>query len=501
MKARVKIDKDFIISKIDRRIFGSFIEHLGRAVYTGIYEPGHPSADENGFRTDVLELVKALNVPIIRYPGGNFVSCYRWEDGIGPVEKRPHRLDLAWKSLETNEFGVHEFVNWCKKADAEVNMAVNLGTRGISAACNLLEYCNHDRGSYWSDLRRKNGAESPFSIKTWCLGNEMDGPWQTGHKTSYEYGRLAKETAKAMKIIDPSIEFVVCGSSNRHMPTYASWEAEVLDLTYEEADYLSLHTYYGNDDDDLPDYLARSVDMDRFIEEVVSIADYVKAKHRSSKVMMLSFDEWNVWFHTKKSEIHNNPWQKAPRLLEDIYTFEDSLLVGSMLLSLLRHSDRVKIACIAQLVNVIAPIFTEINGPAWKQTIFYPFMQVSKYGSGIAMQTKVESPKYDSKNFADVPYLDSLAVYSENDSEIVIFAVNRSKEENIAADFFMGGFTGIKIEEFSSMNGYDIKAVNGPANECVKPKPCEDAVLSDGYVKIKFPALSWNMVRIKVKKD
>ncbi len=504
MKARIKIDRDFTVSKIDKRIYGSFIEHLGRAVYGGIYEPGHFSADEDGFRQDVIDLVKKLNVPIVRYPGGNFVSGYKWEDGIGPKENRPKRLDLAWKSLETNEVGLHEFAKWAQKADTQIDMAVNLGTRGIAEACDLLEYCNHPNGTYWSDLRRKNGAENPFAIKTWCLGNEMDGPWQTGHKTAYEYGRLAKETAKAMKIIDPSIEFVVCGSSNRQMPTYSTWEAEVLDITYDEANYLSLHTYYGNRDNDLADFLANSLDMDNFIEEVISIADYIKAKHRSSKKMMLSFDEWNVWFHSNAADddiTSKTPWQKAPRLLEDIYTFEDALLVGSLLMSLIRHSDRVKIACLAQLVNVIAPIFTEPNGKAWAQTIFYPFMQASNYGRGTALRTEATSPKYDSKNFTDVPYLDCMSIYNDERNEVVLFAVNRSQTEALETEFDLGGFKVTAIEEFSSMHGFDIKAENSAVSDSVKPTVCSDISLTDKTVEFKLPALSWNMIRIKVEKN
>ncbi len=504
MKARIKIDRDFTVSKIDKRIYGSFIEHLGRAVYGGIYEPGHFSADEDGFRQDVIDLVKKLNVPIVRYPGGNFVSGYKWEDGIGPKENRPKRLDLAWKSLETNEVGLHEFAKWAQKADTQIDMAVNLGTRGIAEACDLLEYCNHPNGTYWSDLRRKNGAESPFAVKTWCLGNEMDGPWQTGHKTAYEYGRLAKETAKAMKIIDPSIEFVVCGSSNRQMPTYSTWEAEVLDITYDEANYLSLHTYYGNRDNDLADFLANSMDMDNFIEEVISIADYIKAKHRSSKKMMLSFDEWNVWFHSNAADediTSKTPWQKAPRLLEDIYTFEDALLVGSLLMSLIRHSDRVKIACLAQLVNVIAPIFTEPNGKAWAQTIFYPFMQASNYGRGTALRTEATSPKYDSKNFTDVPYLDCVSVYNDERNEVVLFAVNRSQTESIESEFDLGGFKAISIEEFSSMHGFDVKAENSAVKDSVKPTVCSDISFTDKTVEFKLPTLSWNMIRIKVEKN
>ena len=292
------IDKNYKISIIDRRIYGSFIEHIGRAVYGGIYEPDHPDADEMGFRTDVTALVKELNVPIIRYPGGNFVSGYDWEDGIGPLRERKSRLDLAWRSLESNEIGVNEFSEWIKRVDSQMMMAVNLGTRGVDAARNLVEYCNHEKGSYWSDLRISHGVAAPHKIKTWCLGNEMDGDWQIGHKTAEEYGRLACETAKAMKWVDPEIELVACGSTSNLTKTFPDWEAAVLSHTYEHVDYISLHAYYANGEDDTPNFLARSLDMSSIIDTVVSTCDYIKAKVRSKKTIHISFDEWNVWYHS-----------------------------------------------------------------------------------------------------------------------------------------------------------------------------------------------------------
>ncbi|NMB44677.1 MAG: alpha-N-arabinofuranosidase, partial [Clostridiales bacterium] len=352
------VDKELKVAEIDKRLYGSFVEHLGRAVYDGLYQPGHLMSDEDGFRKDVIELVKELDVPIIRYPGGNFVSNFFWEDSVGPLEERSKRLDLAWRTLETNEVGVNEFAKWINKVDSELMMAVNLGTRGISDALNFLEYCNHPGGSKYSDLRIKHGVKDPHNIKVWCLGNEMDGPWQVGHKTMHEYGRLAEETAMAMKLMDPSIELVACGSSNREMPTFPEWEAVTLDHTYDYVDYISLHQYYGNEANDTADFLAKSDDMDDFIKTVISTCDYIKAKKRSKKKIHLSFDEWNVWFHSKAEEydiIQNKPWMVAPPLLEDIYTFEDALLVGLMLITFMKHADRVKIACMAQLINVIAP--------------------------------------------------------------------------------------------------------------------------------------------------
>ncbi|UOQ50022.1 alpha-N-arabinofuranosidase [Gracilibacillus caseinilyticus] len=499
VKAKMVVDKEFQIAEIDPRVYGSFIEHLGRAVYGGIYEPEHPTADEHGFRQDVLELVKELQVPIVRYPGGNMVSAYNWEDGVGPKGDRPSRLELAWRVTETNQVGTNEFVDWAKAANTDVMMAVNLGTRGIDAARNLLEYCNHPGGTYWSDLRKSHGYENPHNIKTWCLGNEMDGPWQVGQKTAQEYGRLAYETAKAMRLVDPEIELVSCGSSNSNMPTFPSWEAETLEHTYEVADFISLHQYYGNRSGDTANFLAKSMDMENFIQTVIATCDYIKAKKRSKKKMYLSFDEWNVWFHSNEQDKEIEPWTVAPPQLEDVYTFEDALLVGSMLNTMLRHSDRVKIACMAQLVNVIAPIMTENGGAAWKQTIFYPYYYTSVYGRGVALNPVVSSPKYDSKDFTDVPYLDPSVVYNEEKEELVIFATNRHLEKTLEVDIDVRAFEGYEVVEHVVLENEDAKAVNLAGQENVKPHSNGESYLDSGKLTGIFPKFSWNMVRLQKK--
>ncbi|MDQ0257361.1 alpha-N-arabinofuranosidase [Evansella vedderi] len=496
LKAKMTIDKDYKIGQIDNRIYGSFIEHLGRAVYDGIYEPGHSAADEQGFRKDVIEMVKELKVPLVRYPGGNFVSGYNWEDGVGPVNDRPKRLDLAWKTTETNEIGTNEFVDWTNKVNAEVNMAVNLGTRGIDAARNLVEYCNHTSGSYYSDLRISHGYKEPHKIKTWCLGNEMDGPWQIGHKTAIEYGRIATEAAKVMKWVDPTIELVACGSSNRNMPTFPEWEATVLDHTYDHVDYISLHQYYGNHDNDLGNYLAQSMGMDDFIRTIISTADYIKAKKRSKKTINLSFDEWNVWYHSREADKQMEPWTVAPPLLEDIYNFEDALLVGSMLITMLKHADRVKIACLAQLVNVIAPIMTDKNGEAWKQTIYYPYMHASVYGRGTALNVLTSSPKYDSKDFTDVPYLDSTAVYDEENETLTIFGVNRHQTDSLLLDCDIRSFEGYRVVEHIILENDDMKATNKQIRNNVIPHNNGTAEVKDGTLVAKLPKLSWNVIRL-----
>lgn len=496
MKAIIKAHKDHVLSQIDSRIYGSFVEHMGRAVYEGIYEPGHPTANEQGFRQDVIEAINELNVPLVRYPGGNFVSGYNWEDGIGPKEERPKRLDLAWRSVETNEVGLHEFMEWSRQANTEVNMAINLGTRGIDAARNLVEYCNHPGGTHWSDLRKENGDEDPFAIKTWCLGNEMDGPWQTGAKTSDEYGRLAQETAKVMKLVDDSIELVLCGSSSSKMPTFGEWEYTVLEHAYEYVDFLSLHLYWENFENDLPNYLAKSVEMDRFIKDVVAICDAVKAKKGSDKKINLSFDEWNVWYHSKDADSKREPWDIAPPLLEDIYNFEDALLVGCGLITLLNNSDRVKIACLAQLVNVIAPIMTVKDGEVWKQPTYYPFMQASNFGRGKVLNLLTESPTYDSKEYKDVPYLESAAVLNEDQKEVVIFAVNRSQEEAMTFNTTLEGFSNLKVIEATELAEYDPKLTTQEKHDAMEIRQNDTFKVEEDTVNIEFKPLSWNMVRL-----
>ena len=502
-QAKIILDKDYQISRIDNRIFGSFIEHLGRAVYGGIYEPGHPLADESGFRTDVIDAVKKLGIPIVRYPGGNFVSGFRWEDSVGPVENRPKRLDLAWFTTETNEVGLHEFAHWTQKAGAEMMYAINLGTRGPEQARDVVEYANHKSGSKFSDLRIANGQKDPFNIKLWCLGNEMDGPWQMGQKTAYEYGRTANEAAKMMKWVDPSIELVACGSSGSGMPTFGSWELEMLDECYENIDYVSLHRYYGNPTGDTPGFLARTMDMDDFIKSVTAICDAVKGKKHSKKQINLSFDEWNVWYHSNEQDKEiwkREKWDRALPLLEDIYNFEDALLVGSMLLTLLRNADRVKIACLAQLVNVIAPIMTRNGGGCWAQTTYYPFLHASLYGRGTALKAIVQSPVYDCSDYEGVPTVDTAATMGD-DGSVTVFCVNRDLTEDCLLDLDLRSFGALEMEEHIVLHHDDVKAVN--TEECpdrVVPVTVQNAKTDGGRAQVALPALSWNVLRFRPAK-
>jgi alpha-N-arabinofuranosidase len=471
---------------------------MGRCVYTGIYEPGHPQADPDGFRRDVADLVRELGVPILRYPGGNFVSGYNWEDGIGPREQRPRRLDLAWRSIESNQVGVDDFMAWSRGVGSAPMMAVNLGTRGVDAARALLEYCNHPSGTYWSDLRRANGSAEPYDVKLWCLGNEMDGPWQIGHKTAGEYARLAAETAKAMRRVDPTIELAACGSSHLRMPTFGTWEATVLEETYDLVDYISLHSYYEQIGDDRDSFLASAFDLDRFIDAVVATCDHVRAKGRHTKRINLSVDEWNVWFQHRFVGEENLQWAEAPRLIEDTYSVVDAVVVGNLLISLLRHADRVKIGCLAQLVNVIAPIRSEPGGPAWRQASFHPFALTSKYGRGTVLRTQATSPTHETPAQGEVPILDLTAVRDEESGAVTLFAVNRDQREELSLEVDLRACPGLVAGEHVAIHDAEPDAVNTAEQpDRVAPRRLEDVKVVDGRTTAVLPPLSWSMIRLR----
>ncbi|MFE5845409.1 alpha-N-arabinofuranosidase [Streptomyces niveus] len=494
--AHFTLDPAFTVGEVDARLFGSFVEHLGRCVYTGVYEPGHPSADAAGLRGDVLALVRELGVSVIRYPGGNFVSGHRWEDSVGPVDERPRRLDLAWHSTETNRFGLAEFMDFAGKAGAEPMMALNLGTRGVREALDLQEYANHPGGTALSELRRSHGAKEPYGIRLWCLGNELDGPWQTGHKTAREYGRLAAETARAMRQLDPSVELVVCGSSNQSMATFAAWEAEVLLETYDLVDHISLHAYYEEKDGDRDSFLASAVDMESFIENVVATCDHVGARLKSGKRVTLSFDEWNVWYQSRYEPPAGDTWDEAPRLLEDAYSVTDAVVFGSLLIALLRHADRVSVACLAQLVNVIAPIMTEPGGAAWRQTTYFPFQQASRYGRGRVLQVAPDSPTYATRKYGETDLLHATAVRGD-DGSVTVFAVNRSTAEPLPLEVSLRG-TGVReVVEHSALHDADPDARNTLADpERVAPRAQLGTVLSGDRLLTTLAPLSWNMIRL-----
>jgi len=495
MKTTIHIDRKQVISSIDDRLYSSFIEHMGRAVYTGIYEPDHPRADPQGFRGDVEDHIKELRLSHIRYPGGNFLSGYRWEDGVGDPATRPVRRELAWFALEPNWVGINEFVGYCRRNGIEPMIGVNLGTRGPQEAADLLEYCNVKGGTRLSDLRCSHGYEDPHGIKLWCLGNEMDGPWQICAKTAEEYGRTACETAKMMKWMDPEIELVACGSSFKSMPTYGSWERTVLSHCWEHIDYLSLHQYYQNLDGDMPNYLASNRDMDAFIKEVASICAEEKARRGSDHDVKLSFDEWNAWYHFQKENREPEKWIVARPIEEEAYNFADALMVGSLLTTLINNSDTVKIACLAQLVNVIAPIMTRPGGESWLQTIYYPFYHASRYGRGTALQSHVVCSGYSCALGDDIPTVDCAAVLSKDEKELTLFLVNKDLENAAECEVGLSGLRSLSRAEHTEYRG-PLDYVNLPGQKSLKPQRTADPGFLGEKISFTLRPASWNVVRL-----
>ncbi|MFC3300273.1 alpha-N-arabinofuranosidase [Arthrobacter agilis] len=499
--ARLTLDPHFTVGRINRNIFGGFVEHLGRHVYDGIYEPGHTTADDDGFRQDVIDLVKEMGVSTIRYPGGNFVSGFRWEDSVGPRDERPTRLDLAWHSTETNQVGMHEFAAWLQKVGSDLMLAVNLGTRGTLEALELLEYSNLPKGTALADQRMANGRPDPFDVKIWCLGNEMDGPWQLGHRSAEDYGKIASRTAKAMRQLDPSIELVACGSSSAHMPTFGEWERVVLSHTYDDVDYISCHAYYEEKNGDLGSFLASAVDMDHFIESVVATADHVKAVRGSSKTINISFDEWNVWYISRFENVDKieglDNWPVAPRLLEDNYSVADAVVFGNLMISLLKHADRVTSASLAQLVNVIAPIMTEPGGPSWRQTTFFPFAITSRLAQGSVLELKLDAGTYETGEYGVVPLVDAVATHDDTTGAAAVFLVNRSQTEELTVTIDVAALDGLTQVSAESLYDSDVYAKNTLEEpERVTMTPNTSVTLDGGAVTVTLPPVSWTAVSL-----
>ena len=496
--ARVYIDSRRAIGSVDHNLFGSFLEHLGRAIYEGIYDPGSKLSDANGFRKDVMDEIKRLGVPIIRYPGGNFVSGYNWLDGVGPKESRPHILDKAWNSLNTNQFGTNEFLTWCKAVGTEPLMGMNFGTGTAEDAANLVEYCNVEKGTKWSDLRRKHGYAEPYKIEKWCLGNEMDGPWQIGHMTATEYGMKAQDAARQMRAIDPSLKLIACGSSGPFMPTYLEWDREVLEQCYDYVDGLSLHRYFQNIPEETggesSKFVAMNLSMEKQIMETIAVCDLVQGHKRSAKRLWLSFDEWNVWYRQRRGDAVNGHGKEAPHLLEEIYNLEDALLVGGLLNSLVRHADRVKLACLAQLVNVIAPIMTNENG-LFRQTIYYPYSWALQFARGTALDVLVQSPTYEVDGMGQVAYLDVMATTDPQSGKTSAFILNRDLSKPHVVEINWEDKAPGAVFTSLVLTGNDLKAVNGfDAPKRVTPQTADKPVTSGNKTKLEVPARSYTVI-------
>jgi alpha-N-arabinofuranosidase len=498
-KTRVVLDPAYKIAKVDPRIFGGFLEHMGRTVYQGIYDPASSHADENGFRQDVLGALREMRMTAMRYPGGNFASGYHWMDGVGPKDQRPTVRELAWQSIETNQFGTDEYIKMARTMGWTPMITVNLGTGTPEEARNWVEYCNSPVGTRFANLRAKNGSEAPYDVRLWCLGNEMDGLWQLGHVPADQYAILAQQAAKLMKDTDPSIETVACGSCSIKAPTYMDWDRTVLEYIGDLADYISLHRYVGNRTSDTADYLAVTNSIDQQIEEMDAVCRYVQARLRSKKRPYLCFDEWNVWYRTMKPEHTNGCGKFAPHLIEEEYNLEDALVVAGFLNSFIRHADVVKIANLAQIVNVIAPIHTR-GDELLLHTIYYPFMMYAARREGMSLQPAVKGPGYASRSYGYVSTVDTSAILG--DGVLHVFLVNRSLGEAapVMIDFAGGQSAGVDSAELvTGPNAQVRNSYEQPEN--VRSQPFKGVQIQNGKAVAELPPLSVAALTLCVSKN
>jgi alpha-L-arabinofuranosidase len=497
-KAHIYLDTNRVISPISPLLFSGFAEHMGRCIYEGIYDPASPHADERGFRKDVMEALREVNYRSIRYPGGNFLSGYRWLDGVGPREQRPRRRDLAWQSIETNQFGTNEFIEYCRAIKAEPMLAVNMGTGTIQDAANLVEYCNAPTGTQYADLRAEHGYQQPHGVKYWCIGNEMDGPWQIGHLDAVEYGKKAREAAKMMRWHDPSAQLILAGSSSTRMPTYPEWDRVTLELCWDQVDYHSMHYYAGNRDDDTASYLALTAEFETYVDTLAGVLRYVKAKERSNHDVYLSWDEWNVWYKRAGAKYNSGEWAEAPHLSEEVYNLEDALVVAQWMNVFLRKADVLKIACLAQIVNVISPIHTTRDG-LLKHATHYPIVLFSKLAAGDALDVAVNAPRYETAQFGDMPLLDVSASYDQANNTSTVFIVNRSQTDSLPAELHWQDRAPKRIKAVHQIAGSDPKAFNSFENPDNIVTRAVDAPALDGKsAELLLPPLSFTAVEVEM---
>jgi alpha-N-arabinofuranosidase len=480
--ADVFLHTEHRVAAVDERIFSGFLEHMGRAVYEGVFDPDNERSDDDGFRRDVLDALAPLRIPLVRYPGGNFVSNHRWRDAVGPVERRARRPDVAWRSVESHRFGTDEFMTWCDRLGTRPMMAVNLGTAGPAEAAELVEYCNLPPGTALADLRVANGRREPYGVGVWCLGNEMDGPWQAGHVPAATYAERALAAASLMKGLDPSIETVVCGSSNRNLSSYLSWDRTVLEHCWEQVDYISAHRYSRNDRDDTESFLAEGVVLDETLDQYRGLLEYVRAVKRSKHRVAVSFDEWNVWYREMGMD---GGWSEAPHLLEEIYNLEDALVCAQYLHAFLRHADIVKVACLAQIVNVIAPILTRPDG-ILIQSIYWPFHMLRDLATGQSLRIEVRAPELATRR-GDVPIIDAAATYDDVANTGCVSIVNRSVDRpvdlvvRIADRSMRVGTAQLLHAEVKAHNDWD-------AAPAVTPTSIATTIDDDGGIRVRLPA-------------
>jgi alpha-N-arabinofuranosidase len=438
----VKLDFDRRIGEIDRNIYGSFIEELGRCIYGGVYDPGSPLSDSEGYREDVMRAIKGLRISVLRWPGGNFASGYNWKDGIGPKNKRPPRWDPAWQEVDSNQFGTDEFLRYCEKLQVQPYITVNMGTGTMQEAADWVEYCNGTENTYWANQRRKNGHLAPYKVKLWGLGNEVYGGWEIGQMDARNYSADALQYAKLMKWMDPTLRLVAVGD------TSVNWDVRVLEQLTEIIDYISLHHYGGslNTEKEMRD-ATYFHDQLRALEGVITA---VMANRPPRKPIAIAADEWNIWFRSGAQPGN-------PHKLEEIYNLRDALWVASALNIFHRMCNSVRLACLAQLVNVLAPIMTNRTGLVL-QTIYYPFLLYSNYAGNIALDALVRSDAFP--GMPSTPYLDVSATTDDANRKLTLALVNRHPTADIPVNIEMEGFRPQATGTLFEVNGANLNVTN-----------------------------------------
>lgn len=528
-KASITLHPSYRIGEISPRLFGAFLEPIGSMVNGSMFNPKHPEADELGLRKDFIKGLKESGLPCVRLPGGNYVSGWNWKDSIGPKDQRKVNLDLAWHAIITNEVGHDEYLKWTERIGTEPLYTINLGTGNLNDARDIVEYTNFKGGTYWSDLRAKNGHKAPYGVKTWYLGNEMDGPWQVASwdKNPRGYGVLAHETSKAMKFVDPTIETIACVSSSPFLSHYPDWDMQVLQECYDTVDYISLHHYHSAPLGNTAGMLAGYQAFEDYISTEIALCDYLKTKLRVRKTMMLSLDEYGSFMRAAKGAHFGMNGRQPANTFYDFdpnqqYVLHDpdnwgnrrmpmgvgemtrTLGTMSVLLTMLRHADRVKIGC---ATGGLGDLCATSREHVWKGACHYPFTQLIQHAKGVALRPEVECEKYNVEGYAiddmnqyygfeNVDYIQAAAALNEEENEMTVFVLNADAEE--AQDFTLDvrGFEGWKLAEHVLMNSEDPDAANSFENQsALLPRNVVSTKCEKGIVSVALPCLSWNMFR------
>lgn len=532
--AKVTVHPDYKIAKVEKRLFGAFLEPIGNWVYGGIYNPKHPSADEMGFRQDILEAVREFGMPAVRLPGGNWISGWEWKNSIGPMENRKVQLDLAWFQIEPNIVGLDEYLEWTKRANTEPMFTINLGTDDLKSAAHLVEYCRHEGGTYWSELRKKYGHPEPYPIKIWYLGNEMDGHWQIGswEKNPVGFGILTHEVSKVIKWIDCKAETVLSGVSDysKHFP---EWLMEALEQCYESVDYVSVHYYHSAPEGDIASYLNVSSVIEEHLRAIFAICDYLQAKIGTPKKMYISFDEYGVMFGRQGEVTYGRRgWKDASKVFmqfrpreENVfikhepdkfvrrrrtsYQMLEALGVASILLTFIRNADRIKIGC---MTGGLGGAIAFDGEHVWKNASYYPYYQMNRLAAGgMSILPVVDGPTFNTQQYAlndfnqchsyeDVQAIEAAAVHHEEKGEVDVFIINRSVEDDIEVSLDVRGFEGYELVEHVEMYTDDITKGNSfESPEVIVPTLNTKTRMEDGKVIALTRKLSWNVIRLSKK--